>query len=49
MPPGNHLEELHGDRQGQLAFGLMTNGDFVSYGASVMLTMSRSSIITKEL
>jgi hypothetical protein len=27
----------------------MTNGDFVSYGASVMLTMSRSSIITKEL
>ena len=32
-----------------IAFGLMTNGDFVSYGASVMLTMSRSSIITKEL
>jgi proteic killer suppression protein len=39
VPPGNHLEALHGDREGQYSIKIKTNGGFVFTGLTITPAM----------
>ena len=47
VPPGNHLEALGGEREGQASVS-MTSGAYVLSGMREMHMMSKSSIITRK-
>lgn len=47
-PPGNHLEKLHGDREGQYSVGLITSFAFAFGGKARMLPMSSWWTITRR-
>lgn len=46
IPPGNHLEALSGDREGNIVFGLTDSLEFAFHGLRWGLRMWRSSITT---
>jgi plasmid maintenance system killer protein len=48
-PPGNRLEALRGDREGNIVSGSMTNGVSVFAGKMEMLLMLKSSTTTEDL
>lgn len=48
IPPGNHLEKLRGDREGQMSIGSMTSGAFALPGPHLVLIALKLLITTKK-
>ena len=49
IPPSNHFEALHGDREGQYSIESIFNGVSVSRGMTAMRMMWKSLITIKEV